>query len=182
MTSTPDQTETPSAAGTPIDAEDDVSFVEQGKRGPGGRPPKLNPTEETLRELRGLGRLHCTQKEGAAFFEVSEPTFNKFLTDHPQAREAFEIGKGQGKISLRRRQWKTAEGNPTMQIWLGKQHLEQRDKIVHTGEDGGPIDYRNLENLTDQELAELARLAEKLDPSTPEGGDPGRDGEAAGEG
>jgi len=34
-----------------------------------------------------------------------------------------------GKASLRRTQWKTATGgNPTMQIWLGKNMLGQTDK------------------------------------------------------
>ena len=35
-----------------------------------------------------------------------------------------------GKISLRRWQFKSAEaGNVTMQIWLGKQYLGQREQI-----------------------------------------------------
>jgi len=38
-------------------------------------------------------------------------------------------GMDEGKTSLRRLQWQTARGgNPTMQIWLGKQYLGQRDK------------------------------------------------------
>lgn len=39
-------------------------------------------------------------------------------------------GRADGRSSLRRMQFQTAEkGNPTMQIWLGKQLLGQRDKI-----------------------------------------------------
>ena len=38
-----------------------------------------------------------------------------------------------GKISLRRAQFEKAlGGNVAMQIWLGKQHLDQRDKIEQT--------------------------------------------------
>lgn len=34
-----------------------------------------------------------------------------------------------GKMSLRRAQWQAAEGgNVTMQIWLGKQWLDQKEK------------------------------------------------------
>lgn len=40
-------------------------------------------------------------------------------------------------------QWKSAKsGNVTMQIWLGKQLLAQKDKVEHTGKDDGPIDVR----------------------------------------
>ena len=38
-----------------------------------------------------------------------------------------------GKISLRRAQFEKAiGGNVAMMIWLGKQHLDQRDKIEQT--------------------------------------------------
>jgi hypothetical protein len=109
-----------------------------------GRPKgttKLQPTEDTFKQLRGLGQIQCTGKEAAAFFGITEPTFLKFLTDHPEAREAFEEGKGRGCISLRRHQWQMAESNPTMAIWLGKNHLGQTDKLDHqlAGPDGGPI-------------------------------------------
>jgi len=40
-------------------------------------------------------------------------------------------GMDQGRMSLRRYQWNSAEkGNVTMQIWLGKQYLGQSDKVV----------------------------------------------------
>lgn len=97
-----------------------------------GRPKgttKIQPTEETFKQLRGLGQIQCTTKEGAAFFSVSEPTFIKFLNDNPEAREAFDEGKGKGCISLRRHQWRMAEKNPTMAIWLGKNHLGQTDRL-----------------------------------------------------
>jgi len=42
-------------------------------------------------------------------------------------------GLENGKSSLRRIQWKSAlGGNTTMQIWLGKQYLQQRD--MHSAE------------------------------------------------
>lgn len=107
-----------------------------------GRPKgttKIQPTPETMSSLKGLGQIQCTTKEGAAFFRVSEPTFLKFLTDNPEAREALEEGKGKGRISLRRHQWRMAENNATMAIWLGKNHLGQTDKTELTGSEGGPL-------------------------------------------
>ena len=38
-----------------------------------------------------------------------------------------------GRISLRRAQFEKAlSGNVVMQIWLGKQHLDQKEKIEQT--------------------------------------------------
>ena len=115
-----------------------------------GRPKgttKIQLTEETLKQLRGLGQIQCTTKEGAAFFSVSEPTFLKFLADNPEAREAFEEGKGKGCISLRRHQWRMAEKNPTMAIWLGKNHLGQTDRLEQTVEHSGKVAISHEEAL-----------------------------------
>jgi hypothetical protein len=59
--------------------------------------------------------------------EMGEGNFSEFYKRHAH----------EGKASLRRAQWKTAlDGNPTMQIWLGKQNLGQRDNqdIAMTGQ------------------------------------------------
>jgi len=54
-------------------------------------------------------------------------------------------------MSLRRAQIKTAlDGNPTMQIWLGKQYLGQHDKIE--------IDH-HIESEIERELRRLAAVA-----------------------
>lgn len=76
-----------------------------------------------------MGKLQCTTREAAAFLEVCHDTFLKFVDQDKKAREVFENGKETGKLSLRRMQLKSAEaGNVSMQIWLGKQLLGQRDK------------------------------------------------------
>ena len=43
--------------------------------------------------------------------------------------EVFKEKRGLGKISLRRNQWRLAEKNATMAIWLGKQYLGQKDQV-----------------------------------------------------
>lgn len=106
-----------------------------------GRPrgsTKLQPTEETLRQINGLARIQCTQKEAAAVLGVHVDTYSDFLRAHEKAREAWEDGFETGKASLRRYQFETAKSNPTMQIWLGKQILDQTDKSYQeiAGKDG----------------------------------------------
>ena len=112
---------------------------------PTGRPKgstKLQPTDDTFRQIEGLARIHCTQKEAAAVLRVDEDTFRAFLGSHEKAREAWEMGPSAGKASLRRLQFKNAEsGHAAMQIWLGKQLLEQTDKVDSTlrGDAANPI-------------------------------------------
>lgn len=93
-----------------------------------GRPPKLVLNDETIKQIGELGRIQCTQREAAAVLGVHEETLRLFFGAHEKAREAWEIGRDNGLASLRRNQFKTAETNPTMQIWLGKQYLDQKDK------------------------------------------------------
>lgn len=109
---------------------------------PLGRPPKLVESEELLKQIEGLARIQCTQREAAAVLRVHRDTFAAFLGTHEKAQEAWDNGLEQGKASLRRMQFKNAEnGNATMQVWLGKQWLDQRDKTdnQHTGADGKPL-------------------------------------------
>jgi hypothetical protein len=42
---------------------------------------------------------------------------------------SYQRGVNMGKASLRRMQFVAAKRNPVMQIWLGKQHLDQHDKV-----------------------------------------------------
>lgn len=110
----------------------------------GGRPRSLEPDDRTLKLILGLASISCTTKEAAAALSVSEPTFIKFKADYPKAQEAWDIGQGQFKVSLRRKQWKLADTNAGMAIFLGKNYLGQSDKIEHAGPGGGPIEYTRL--------------------------------------
>lgn len=69
-----------------------------------------------------LASIQCTLREIADIIGVDKETIRNRC-----ARE-LELGKAQGKASLRRRQWEVADsGNATMLIWLGKQYLDQSD-------------------------------------------------------
>lgn len=133
----------------------------------GGRPPKLTPDAQTLKHLAGLGAIMCTTKESAAALDVSEPTFIKFLADHPEAREAFENGKGKGRVSLRRTQFRLAEKHAGMAIFLGKNFLGQTDKQEF--EHSGGIDVSHAgQRLRAKVAAVIAGGSAKGSP----GGDP----------
>lgn len=82
-------------------------------------------------EFEKLCGLHCTLLEIAGWFNCSEDTIENWTkeTYGQTFSEVSRIKRGLGKASLRRSQWKLAEKNPTMAIWLGKQYLDQKDKV-----------------------------------------------------
>ena len=87
-------------------------------------------------EFEKLCSLQCTLLEICDFFDVEDDTLNSWCkkTYGTTFSEVFKIKRGKGQISLRRMQWKLAEKNPTMAIFLGKQYLGQVDKVETTGE------------------------------------------------
>jgi hypothetical protein len=91
-----------------------------------GRPEEIIDGEA----FEKLAAFQCTQPEIAAFFKVSVDTIQRRIASVPEYAEAWERGRENGKASLRRMQFSSAQkGNVTMQIWLGKQYLGQRDKF-----------------------------------------------------
>lgn len=71
-------------------------------------------------------------------------------------KEVFKDKRQGGKASLRRTQWKQAENNPTMAIWLGKQYLGQKDNP-----DG---EEKTLEQIT-KNIETLAEIVSKTVPN-----------------
>ena len=114
----------------------------------GGRPKY----EIDYKTLDSLCAIMCTGEEIASILDVDYDTINRRLKEegHGGFTDYYKKKSSNGRASLRRTQYKVAtDGNPTMLIWMGKQHLEQTDKqstkIEHSGKLG-------LVDLTDAEL------------------------------
>lgn len=92
----------------------------------GGRP-KIEINQEHFEKLCGI---QCTLEEIAGFFNCSEDTIENWCkrTYKKGFSDIYRQKRVGGKISLRRSQFRLAETNPTMAIWLGKQYLGQTDK------------------------------------------------------
>jgi hypothetical protein len=99
----------------------------------------LERSEVLLEQIRDLGRIQATVAEVASVLRCSEHDVRAFLADQPDVKEAYEGGRLEGMVSLRRKQFDLAESNPTMLIWLGRQYLGQREKVEHVGDPGNPI-------------------------------------------
>ena len=81
--------------------------------------------------FESLCAIQCTREEICAILQVSKDTLLRWCkeTYNTDFETIFDEKREGGKASLRRMQWKQAEKNPTMAIWLGKQYLKQRDNI-----------------------------------------------------
>lgn len=84
--------------------------------------PKFQIDYEAVKKLASI---MCTQEEIAAFLGCSVDTLQRDET----FCGLYKTGRETGKMSLRRMQWKLAERNTSMAIFLGKQYLGQRDNI-----------------------------------------------------
>ena len=81
-------------------------------------------------QFENLCEIQCTREEICSVLDVSEKTLNSWCvsTYGENFSLVFDKKRKGGKTSLRRKQWKLADKNPTMAIWLGKQYLEQSDE------------------------------------------------------
>ncbi len=101
-----------------------------------GRPRVLIDLEKA----KLFAKIQCTDAELAAVLDVSLKTVRRRLKDNDEFRELVEQGRSEGLSSLRRAMWQTAlGGNPTMQIWLSKNHLGMKEpmKAIEVAGPGG---------------------------------------------
>jgi len=107
-----------------------TGLPKQGRQGEGGGRPRFEIDYEAVKKLASI---QCTQVEIAAWLGCCVET----LLRDEKFCQIYKDGMENGKMSLRRHQWKALEGgNTTMLVWLGKQYLGQRDKNELTGADG----------------------------------------------
>ncbi len=126
----------------------------------GGRPRKLTADKATIDQITGMAAIFCTKSEVCAVLRVSRPTLDRFFADNPEVLAAYEDGFGAGQMSLRRKQFKLADKNAAMAIFLGKNVLGQSDKQEHqhTGAGGGPIQTVDLSKVSDDDLKRLEHV------------------------
>lgn len=107
----------------------------QEKRGP-GKPKAV----VDLELVYNLAKLHCTNREIAHLVGCHVDTLQKRFHD------LLDKGRDDGKMTLRRSMWDLALNgkNPTMMIWLSKQHLGFSDNPVST-DDKKPLPWSDDE-------------------------------------
>lgn len=109
--------------------------------------------------FESLCNLQCTLQEIAGFFKCSIDTIERWCerTYNESFAETYKKYSQNGKISLRRYQYKMAEHNASMAIWLGKQWLNQADRTnlnINNEEESKKLMEEFLENFKNGESKE----------------------------
>lgn len=120
----------------------------------GGRPPK-DFDAELFENLCGL---MCTEEEICDIFRTTDKTLSNWCkrtygTGFSDAHKRFSA---RGKLSLRRYQFRLAQKNASMAIFLGKNYLGQRDALEY--EDNKAIE--KLDEILSQTRQNAIREAE----------------------
>lgn len=94
------------------------------------------------KSFESLCGLQCTLEEICSFFDCCSDTLETWCkrTYKQGFSEVFRQKRGAGKISLRRAQFRLAEKNANMAIWLGKNYLGQSDAPSAQGGEDGFVD------------------------------------------
>ncbi len=74
--------------------------------------------------------MMCTEEEVCGFFGVTDKTLTKWCRENYDGltfSEVYKVVSMDGKISLRRAQFKLAEKSAAMAIFLGKNYLGQKE-------------------------------------------------------
>ncbi len=140
-----------------------------------GKKLALNGTLTNLEALAGLARIGATIDEAAVFFEVSQPTVNARFRSFPALRLAWDQGRANSSISLRRLLFDRAKqpngGGAAAALFLAKMLLWPRDDAVvavappeKAACQGAQRDAASdaLRGLTPDERVEFAALMMKL--------------------
>ena len=102
----------------------------------GGRPR----AEIDYPKLEAMCALMCTGEECASVLGIDYDTLNNALArdGHVGFSDFLKKHSAKAKMSLRRAQFRAAieDKNITMQIWLGKQYLGQREPDKQVQDDG----------------------------------------------
>jgi hypothetical protein len=131
---------------------EEQSFIDEVLSKPfKGRTAILQPDEDTLRTIFELAKLFCIQEEIAGVLGVTKRTLSTFLSNHPEAHDAWEDGMKHAKVSLRRKQLALADKNAPAAIFLGKNYLGQKDEHTTNMNISKPA-----QEMSEAELMEIA--------------------------
>ena len=93
-----------------------------------GRPQKTW-TNRDFEQFEALCKIQCSKADICAVMDVKDRTLDRLIKEKygKTVEEMQDHFRAYGRASLLRTQFKLAERNPTMAIWLGKQYLGQTD-------------------------------------------------------
>jgi hypothetical protein len=124
-----------------------------------------------------LAKIHCPSEEIANIIGMKPDAFTARYRNDPALKLAVERGRAEGRISLRQKQYDQAmKGDKTMLVWLGKQLLNQSEKVepeVVPEKCDDPAQYSDdmLERILQSQKEQADDMAERIlePPKEPDG-------------
>lgn len=112
--------------------------MQEEEKNKGGRP-KIEIDKKMFENMCGL---QCTKDEICCILDIDEKTLTRWCKDTygEGFSDIFKKKSKVGLMSLRRTQFKIAEKNASMAIFLGKQYLGQKDIVETQISNNGIID------------------------------------------
>ncbi len=104
-------------------------WKQKGGKYPGEGRPKRVFTPEEIVEIERMALVQCPYRTIAESLGLNEGDIRR----RSDIVAIVSRKRAEGRQQLHSWQFKSAEKQPVMQIWLGKQHLEQTDKPVSDG-------------------------------------------------
>ena len=97
---------------------------------PGGRPRSIGKNKFDLDAVKLFGQFRATHETMAEYFGCSVRTIEREMSNEDSKYcRAYKKARSNLKMKLSEAQVHEAlNGNATMLVWLGKQHLGQKDK------------------------------------------------------
>ena len=108
-------------------------------------------------QVRALARLGCTWDEIAGVLKIARTTLVVRMKEK-KFRDAYDQGVAEGDVSLRRAQYDSAlKGKTGMLVWLGKNRLNQTDRVETHNE----TTIHDDSNALDKLVGAVDRLASR---------------------
>ena len=114
--------------------------------------PQKTWTARDFEQFEALCKIQCSKADICAVMDVSEKTLDRLVREkYKQTFEEMQSHfRAYGKASLLRSQFKLAERNPSMAIWLGKQYLGQVDPAGRRASGDGGTSQSKLDQFLDE--------------------------------
>ena len=124
------------------------------------RRRRLEDDEPTIAQLADLGEAMASQDEAALALGASRSNLNSLFRRSAPARTAYEAGRLRSLMALRKAQFKHAQTNASMAMFLGRIHLGQSEQREREGADGEAFDVIGAARRLRAKLAAIADAPE----------------------
>lgn len=124
---------------------------------------KARDKEKTIELLKPYFKMGCSVTKACNYGGIPQSTVQTWIDADEELRLKITLWQNEPNV-LARSNWiaKMAEGDyVSSKDWISKKEKDEfSDRVEQTGADGGPIQYEDLSQLSDEQLAKLTKESE----------------------